>query len=336
MKTSQLKKARIPTGSAVVPSRVSNESLRKYEQDIETLTKRISDMNGSTQPENSAFVSGLRTSVEINRGGENEGCKIELQTVQDLLSRVIELDRLVLKRTDDAIKARSRRGSRGSDLFTIPTHLLLVDRLMDLYTISQRPTIIQSQNSAPVMTPSYPDLSEELAARKAEVTRLSKNLADSESAKTKLQDMLGKKVAEIDTLKAQHKTQLQQARAPQDTRSRSPRSPRPSQNLSIVGNGANTPVTAPSAPVVDPSVIAKLEKENTELKAKLALSEQTRQSLEERCEIAAAMHQSSLVALNSLTDRFKESNIDISSISLIEGSALGVVRIVIYSCFLLS
>jgi hypothetical protein len=323
MKVANNRKGRVPTAPTVATNKIPTELLRKYEQDIETLSKRIADLNGAAQPENvaaSTFVSGLRSSVEGSRGGEDDGMRLQLQTIEDMLARVVELDRLVLKKTE--IKARSRRGSRGADLLTIPTHLLVLDRLMDVYAISQRPIIVQSQSSvAPIDTSPRDD--EELTLRTAEVTRLSKALADSDSAKTKLQDLLNKKTAEIEGLKAQHKTQLQQAK---EGGARSPRSPRPTPKLAVVGSGSNA---VPSVPVSGPDPnVARLEAENAELRSKLAASVQMRRTLEETCEMAAAAHQSSLAAVTALTDRFAQKGADLDFVTLSDGASSGVV-----SCF---
>ena len=298
----------------------SNETLRNYEQDTETLIRRISDLNG-TGPEQtpSPFVSGLRTSVEGNRAGDVDDTKIQLQTVENMLSRLVELDRLVLKKTEMTFKARSRRGSRGADLVTIPTHLLLVDRLMDLYALSQRTTGTQDMTASPEVPP--PD-NNELNLHLAEIARLSKTLAESEAAKIKLQDSVDKKVAEIESIKSQHLKQQQQARVSSCAPQRSPRdnlSPRSGRSLTVVGSGSNVPAPDPN--------VARLEKENAELKARVALTEQHRRCLEEKCEMAAAAHHSSLAAVNALTDRFKQKGASVDFVPLAGGAVTGVVSV---------
>ena len=68
----------------------------------------------------------------------------KLNLLEKLIEKIVEFDRLVLKKTAPETTAPQRRGSRGSDLSTLPTHLHLTDRLLDLFTQSQRVTVIRT------------------------------------------------------------------------------------------------------------------------------------------------------------------------------------------------
>ena len=68
----------------------------------------------------------------------------KLNLLEKLIEKIVEFDRLVLKKTAPETAAPQRRGSRGSDLSTLPTHLHLTDRLLDLFTQSQRVTVIRT------------------------------------------------------------------------------------------------------------------------------------------------------------------------------------------------
>jgi len=68
--------------------------------------------------------------------------------LEKLLEKMAEFDRFVLRTTAPESVGPQRRGSRGSDLSTLPTHLHLTDRLLDLYAQSQRVTVIRTTTTA--------------------------------------------------------------------------------------------------------------------------------------------------------------------------------------------
>ena len=68
----------------------------------------------------------------------------KLNLLEKLIEKIVEFDRLVLKKTAPETIVPQRRGSRGSDLSTLPTHLHITDRLLDLFTQSQRVTVIRT------------------------------------------------------------------------------------------------------------------------------------------------------------------------------------------------
>jgi hypothetical protein len=78
---------------------------------------------------------------------------------QRVLDKLAELDRIVLKRTAYADNAgngggmhsqlASARRKQGSDLMTIPTHMQILDRLLDFHSQIRRPNIDHSELSLP-------------------------------------------------------------------------------------------------------------------------------------------------------------------------------------------
>eukprot|EP01036_Dinobryon_divergens_P029958 gene29958-39134_t len=96
-------------------------------------------------PSSSPFVVGVRQQAETERKinmSKMESSKLNL--LEKLIEKIVEFDRLVLKKTAPETTVPQRRGSRGSDLSTLPTHLHLTDRLLDLFTQSQRVTVIRT------------------------------------------------------------------------------------------------------------------------------------------------------------------------------------------------
>lgn len=74
-----------------------------------------------------------------------------MAVLESVLAKVVELDRVVLTMTapedeNGATKKPVRRASRGMDLYTIPTHMHVVDRLMDLHTRARRTTVIRANH----------------------------------------------------------------------------------------------------------------------------------------------------------------------------------------------
>lgn len=147
-------------GSLIVPSSkiiVSSEELAKINQDVTILQARISHLSGEpviqTPPSTvavlgsnnvtSPFVSGLRgLTAETSTKTIDNSLELKIEAYESVLKKIIELDRLVLKKTSPTDITAVRRKSNGNDLHTLPTHLHLADRLMDLHTQSKRVTVI--------------------------------------------------------------------------------------------------------------------------------------------------------------------------------------------------
>ena len=71
-----------------------------------------------------------------------------MNLLESILAKIVEVDRHILRKTepetDPSLVTSGRRKSRGMDLYTLPTHLHLIDRLMDLHTQQKRVTVIKN------------------------------------------------------------------------------------------------------------------------------------------------------------------------------------------------
>ena len=135
---------------------VGSDEVNKLQQDLVLLTQKIADMTGEPQrapptpnlegpagAPSSPFVSGLRGMADSTGGSGGNTDALRLAMTEKVLKKVMELDRALLKKTapdteGGSTTQRARRGSRGMDLFTLPTHLHITDRLLDLHTQSKR------------------------------------------------------------------------------------------------------------------------------------------------------------------------------------------------------
>jgi hypothetical protein len=126
--------------------------IEKIVNDIQTVTSRIHEARGEPIPASagasSPFVSGLRALTETGRGPQDA----KLSNLQALLDKVCEYDRIILSKTAPPETSASgvplRRKSIGADLFSLPSHLRIVDRLLDLYNQSKRVAVIRTTISS--------------------------------------------------------------------------------------------------------------------------------------------------------------------------------------------
>jgi len=75
------------------PQNISVDDMSKFQQDLNILTQKIADIQGTINP---GFVGGLRTSIEIERKIESSD---KITVLENILSKVVELDRHILKQT---------------------------------------------------------------------------------------------------------------------------------------------------------------------------------------------------------------------------------------------
>jgi hypothetical protein len=293
-----------------IKNKLLSDLMRKFEQDMATLTSRLSEIQGIQIPQGkeengSLFVTSLRHSVENHRqpSQENELIATKHEMMEQLLQRVVELDRAVLKKTE-ITAGRARRASRGADLFNFPTHLLLIDRLVDLHAIAQR-SMLRSQSSMEESRPpsvGTPSLSAEATkAHEAEVRALVKQLSESTATCQQLRSQLQKSTHEIEELRAEVGS-LTTAAAAASKRLPPQRSPRhtlppsPAPGLSVIGTSSTTTASQePSTP--SSGLVMKLEAEVTELKCRLEVAGQRNQNLEEHIDHTAASTQQLVMAL---------------------------------------
>jgi len=206
---------------------LSSEEKARFSSDLAEVARRLGelDVSGSgggpkvllpaSSTVNSPFVSGLRgkttgdgPAAEESRTEEG-AAEQKLRLLESVLQQLAVLDRVVLKKTaPEAVpgtNVAARRSSRGFDLHCIPTHLHLVDRLLDLHAQSKRVTVIRTStdnnatpgppavaaDSTTAALPSprgaklYADKIEKL---NGDVARLSKQLEESEEKRRGIQE----------------------------------------------------------------------------------------------------------------------------------------------------
>ena len=92
----------------------------------------------------SSFVSGIRKATEMGAYGGGGDASDRLQLMERVLERIAEFDREVLKKTAPPTgEVVERRASVRADLITLPTHLHVTDRLLDLFAQAQRTTVVR-------------------------------------------------------------------------------------------------------------------------------------------------------------------------------------------------
>ena len=170
--------------------------MSKIQQDLNILTTKIAELRGDTIPATdttgsgaSPFVVGLRAIAETERKFKDMK-ELKLNTMEKLLEKVSEYDRLLLKETTPVVDPNvpaQRRKSFGQDLYCLPTHLHLTARLMDLHAASKRVTVIKMTESGksdgiPPLNPADKKLVDSL---KATVAKQTKQLEDSELKRIK-------------------------------------------------------------------------------------------------------------------------------------------------------
>lgn len=126
----------------------------KLQEDLETLQFRIYQLTGvksAVEPVSisSSSVSGVKKVSEEQNVIDLESID-RLSLLERILSKTNELDKEVLKRTTSSgLPKRARRKSISTNLFCLPSHLLIVDRLLDLYKQSLGASSSQSLSSVP-------------------------------------------------------------------------------------------------------------------------------------------------------------------------------------------
>lgn len=125
-------------------SSLAAEEMKKLQQDLVLLSARISQGNPAT----SSVVGDLRSTVADARSTVESTSKAEI--LDDILKKISELDRFILKRTEpvNTDGTRPRRNSNTVDLYCLPTHFMLIDRLVDLHNQSKRPIIVHQHSAA--------------------------------------------------------------------------------------------------------------------------------------------------------------------------------------------
>jgi len=178
--------------NGIVPQAVSTDDLGKFQQDLNILTQKLTELQAASA---SSFVAGLRSSVE----GERKSDVVDkISMLESILSKIVEVDRHVLRITEPQAVEQSgsvtkRRMSRGMDLFTLPTHLHLIDRLMDLHVQQKRVTVIKNielTDAPAIQNHTVPIMNTGNQESEREVSVLRKQLSESENKRRELEQQL--------------------------------------------------------------------------------------------------------------------------------------------------
>ena len=115
----------------------------RLEKDLDVIQRRINLLTGSKAAEghstvSSSFVSGIRRVTEEKKYNDAESVE-RFPVIEKILAKIVEFDREVLRCTAPASTSEKSRGnSADGDLFCLPTHFAVTDRLLELYNQVQR------------------------------------------------------------------------------------------------------------------------------------------------------------------------------------------------------
>ena len=126
-----------------------NEELQKMNQDLNVLSQKLVDLQNMafSKQGSSAFVNNIRDSTSsspaIGGGANLNFFELKCQIMEKLISKMSEVDRCILRSTEpsnddsevsgEPAQKSVRRSSRGLDLSIFPTHLHVIDRLVDIH-----------------------------------------------------------------------------------------------------------------------------------------------------------------------------------------------------------
>lgn len=190
------------TSQSIDHSKAQRDEVSKIQQDVNVLTQKIAELNGDPVPQfddnastSSPFVVGLRALADSERKFKDVK-ELKINTLEKLLEKVAEYDRLLLKETAPVVEpgvVPQRRKSFGQDLYCLPTHMHLTARLMDLHASSKRVTVIKmteqgpaaSSSGTPPLNPTDKKLIEGL---KATIAKQGKQLEDAEAKRGRAEE----------------------------------------------------------------------------------------------------------------------------------------------------
>jgi hypothetical protein len=129
--------------SPQIQNRNAEDAGPRLEKDLDLLQRRINLLTGSKAAEghstvSSSFVSGIRRVTEEKKYNDAESVEL-FSVIEKILAKMVEFDREVLRCTTSANTSEKSRGnSADGDLFCLPTHFAVTDRLLELYNQVQR------------------------------------------------------------------------------------------------------------------------------------------------------------------------------------------------------
>lgn len=118
----------------------SNEEILRLVADFNVLCQKVTDMSNESNAARASYVTNLRTTVS----SEEALPESKIVALERVLAKVAELDRLVLLKTAPESAPPARRNSKSAELTSLPTHLLLVNRLLDLHADAKRVTVVRT------------------------------------------------------------------------------------------------------------------------------------------------------------------------------------------------
>jgi hypothetical protein len=151
------------------PANKPKEDIFKFQQDLNIIVNKIAELNGELIPARFSEIGiGNGGSAESQRK-QKDSKESKLMVLENILQKICEYDRLILRKTAPTELVPQRRKSIGIDLFSIPTHFHIVDRLLDLHTQSKRVTVIKTTSVESSTTSSKNDnnVSETLLVNKS-------------------------------------------------------------------------------------------------------------------------------------------------------------------------
>jgi hypothetical protein len=140
-----------------------NDDIKRLQQDLVLLATRTAQSGENAQPQSKSFsassvVSDLRSAVGEARSTSEAfpvgSATTKAEILDTILARVADLDRMILRQTEPSPDAyvRPRRNSKTAELFSLPTHFQLIDRLIDMHTQLKRPVIVHNHDQTDVAT----------------------------------------------------------------------------------------------------------------------------------------------------------------------------------------
>lgn len=198
-------------------TKLQNEELQRMNADLNLLSQKLIELQNESNGKlvSSSFVNGIRETTSNSATvsvDANSYLEVKMTIMEKLISKMTEIDRYILRGTeatddtnestgDPTHKPAKRRASRGLDMSTFPTHLHIIDRLMDIHKKAQRVAIItkngvgvtQPAAAAPTPVPTVvpvtatlsPETKTQISALEAQVTKLTSQLKESEDLSAK-------------------------------------------------------------------------------------------------------------------------------------------------------
>lgn len=204
--------------SPPVHSKVQNEELQRMNADLHLLSQKLIELQNESSGKlmSSSFVNGIRdTTNSVSSIDTSSFSEVKITIMEKIIMKMTEIDRYILRNTepvddsgvenvDPAHKPIKRRASRGLDMATFPTHLHLIDRLMDIHKQAQRVAVVikngathKQQTPAPVLVPEPapvvtpiapaipPETKTQIVELEAQVQKLTSQLKESQELSAK-------------------------------------------------------------------------------------------------------------------------------------------------------